>query len=77
MSIAPPDELRVLALARLAGFLLLGEGAGRREHVQQAREMLQQEAFLRPFSDSPHLLLARALVGALRCVCACVRACGC
>lgn len=62
-SVNPPDALRVLALARLASFLLLGAGCGRAQ-VAQAKETLQQEAFLRPFSDSPHLLLAHALVGA-------------
>jgi len=66
----PPDAVRVLALARLVSFLLLGDGAGRRAHVAQAREMLQQEAFLRPFSDSPHLLLARSLAGECgQCAC--------
>jgi len=58
-TIAPPNTLRILALAKLVNFLVEG---GR---LSEAREALQQESFLRPFAASPYLRSMKALFACL------------
>eukprot|EP00624_Nannochloropsis_granulata_P006016 evm.model.NODE_43347_length_20623_cov_19.124037.6 len=58
-AVAPPDYLRVLALSKLLSFLISGGYLG------YAQELVRQEAFLRPFGPSPHVLAIRALLSCL------------
>jgi len=65
-AVAPPDYLRVLALSKLLNFLISGGYLG------YAQDLVRQEAFLRPFGPSPHVLAIRVLLPCLEAARTCM-----